>query len=304
MNLVFFSASVLAALAVFFGVAWYGALSAERAKTEVQRRQDRVNEEANRRRRGSLRDRSMAKIRATGWQGPLSPVLWSATMLYLAAALGLSVFGIDGWVGVLFALPTAATVVWLVFSAQHNRRQRAFRYQLVAAFDQLASQLRASAAPAKALEAVVPGLPEPLRSEFVSVLEQHRSARPLTEAMEEVAKRYPSRAMHMFVGALRIDEARGGKLAPVLEEAAATLRRDFELAAESNAEITQERMQFFGIVGIVALIVLSTFGRADAESREAFTSPLGVALLSAFLANFAFGIVRVLRLFSKAKGGW
>jgi tight adherence protein B len=303
-NATFLLIALAAALAVFFGVSWYGALVTERSKTEVQRRQDRINAESAARRRLPLGRRIAQRLSRYGWSGPLTPLAWGATLLYLMIAVGLSMAGFGGWAGVIVAVPLTVAITLILANSRRSKQQREFQEQLVSAFDQFAGQLRSASSPAKAFENVIPGLPEPLRSELGQALEQHRSARPLDEAIAEVAERYPSRAMALFVAALRMDHSRGGKLAPALEQASEILRKDFELRAETNAEIAQERAQFFGIVGIVSFIAFTSITRAGDEARGAFTSFLGIAVLSVFIANFLFGVFRVLRIFSRAKGGY
>jgi tight adherence protein B len=303
-NSSFVLVALAAAMSVYFGVAWYGALAAERAKTEVQKRQERILYESHRIKRLPWQKRLAARTAKYGWPGPVAPLAWGVTLVYLIIAVALTLLGLGGLAGGIAALPVSIGVGLMVASSQRAKRQRIFQTQLVAAFDQFAGQLRTASSPAKAFDLVVPGLPEPLRSELTAALDQHRAAKPLSEAMEEVAERYPSRAMHLFVSALRIDESRGGRLAPALEQASEILRREFELVAESNAEIAQERMQFFGVVGIVSFIALSSVMRGGEEASAAFTSWVGAIVLTVFVANFAFGIFRVLRIFSKVKGGY
>jgi len=167
----------------------------------------------------------------------------------------------------------------------------------------LVAQLHAGSSAQLALERIVPNLPDPLRSEFDLALLRKRANMELSDAIAEVAKRYPSRAMDMLVAALRIDEQRGAKMAPALEQAASTVRQDFELRAEAEAEIAQERMQFFGIVGIIGAIVIFMFTRNSADQRDALTSPAGLTMIGAAAGNFVFGILRVLAMLQKAKEG-
>jgi Flp pilus assembly protein TadB len=108
--------------------------------------------------------------------------------------------------------------------------------------------------------------------------------------------------MQMLVVTVRIDEERGGKMADALEQAAENVRRDFELGAEAQAELSQEKGQFYGILGILVLFAVIMIGNADPTAKAAYTSMSGFIALAVATANAVFGVVRVLRVFSKARG--
>lgn len=292
-----------AALAVWFALEAYAAHRREAAKPDTVRRRERIEAERAAFSRLPLRQRLAVKAQHYGWFGPIEPLAWGWAFLYSLCAVALTVVGLNSWLGVALAVPLSTVAVAMVSSSLKAKRQRLFHAQLMAAFDQFAAQLRQGSSAPRAFEDLAPSLPEPLRTEILGVVDQHRNARSLADAMEEVAARYPSNAMRLFIAALRVGEDRGGKLAPAMEHAAVSLRQEFELSAETNAEIQQERLQFIGIVGIVSVIAVSSLTRADETAQAAFTSPVGVVVLSVFIANFVFGVLRVLRIFSKVKGG-
>jgi tight adherence protein B len=295
-------AALLTSLAVWFTLSWVAAVRAERRKTSVQRRQEQIEADMARRQRRSLPQHVADFARRYGWTASGTPLVLGAVFLYFLIAAVLSVVGITGWLGVVIALPATVGAVAVVGSSVQSRRQRMFQSELLDAFDQFAASMRTSASPAKAIELQVPSLPEPLRSEMMQALDQHRANRPLADAMEEVADRYPSRAMNLFVAALRINEKRGGKLASALEQAAESLRRDTELASEAKAELAQDRMQFFGILVLLGLIAFVIFTQSGEATIETFTSPAGMAILAAGVANAAWGVFSVLRMMRRAGG--
>ncbi len=295
-------ATLLGSGALYFAVTWATSRWETRARTNLERRQRQID--AAHRERVTLSARASAIAVRWGWTGDLSIPLVGLLFVYTAAAAALSVLGLSGWTAVALALPVASLVVAWVTATAAERRRNAFNRQLVQALDLLVAQLKAGSSPQLALERVVPNLPDPLRSEFDQALARRRATMNLSEAVASIAKRYPSRAMSMLVAALRIDEeGRGAKMALALEQAAATVRRDFELRSESDAEIAQERMQFFGIVGIVTTIALMLILRGSDSQREALMSPMGFSMLAVAAGNFVFGILRVLKMLEKAKGG-
>jgi len=177
-----------------------------------------------------------------------------------------------------------------------------FNKQLMQALDLFAAQLKSGLSSVRAMEQVLPSLPQPLRGELAVALERYRTGALLGDSLAEVYDLYPSRAMQMLVVSVRIDEERGGRMADALEQAAENVRRDFELGAEAQAELAQERGQFYGIVGILGFFTYFTIGRADPAAREAYMTMPGLGVLAVAVGNAAFGIIRTLRVFAKAKG--
>lgn len=296
--------ALLAGGVAYFAANWFFAARQVAKMTELELRQARINDETRQRSKRSLAERFRLRVRVLGWRGDLAPVLVLLTFMYLLCAVALSVIGFDGLIGVALALPVAAVAAYVAATTITARRKRQFNVQLIQALDLLASQLRAGAGPNRAIEMVLPSLPDPLRSELSGALDQSRAARPLADAIGDIGERYPSRAMSMFVAALKIDQEQGGKITDALEQAAASVRKDFELNAEALAEISQDKAQFFGIVGIVVMIGIYTFSQGDEQTREALTSTMGLTALGLGFANFAFGVFRTLRLFAKARGGY
>jgi len=293
-------ASLFSAGALYFAVMWFAARRELAARSDIERRKAAI-EKANRE-RTSVRDRLHAYAASNGWNGDLSVVSIALLFIYAAIVAALSLINVQGWFAPIIAVPVSAMAVLWASSATVQRRKTAFNRQLVQALDLLVAQLQSGVSAQLALERIVPNLPDPLRSEFDTALIRKRANLELSDAIEEVAKRYPSRAMTMLVAALRIDEKRGAKMALALDQAAASVRRDFELRSEADAEVAQERLQFFGIVGIVGGIALFLFVGGSETQQEALMSPMGFTFIGLAAANFVFGIVRVMRMLAKAKG--
>ena len=167
----------------------------------------------------------------------------------------------------------------------------------------IAAQIEAGDSINRALDKTVLMVEDPLRREFAAALAQMVGTTTLTTALRSVAVTYPSRAMDLFLAALEIDETMGAKLAPTLRQAQTTLERQFDLAAEATAEISQAKAEFFGITIVMALVAFGMFTSSEGIAREAYASPLGIAVLTGVVANYVFGIVRTARIFGRAKRG-
>lgn len=296
--------ALLGASALWCGVMWVGYLRAERNKTELELRQERINDENRKLLSEPLRVRLRAKLASYGWDGSPTPLLLSMLFAYMACGVGLTFVGVTGFAAIVLALPFSTLVAVAAAARAQGKRQAAFNSQLVQALELFAANLKAGAGSTRAIETVLPTLPEPLRGEMSRAMEQHRSRRSLADAVEDIARRYPSNAMRKFVAVLRIDETgKGGEMAPALEEAAASVRRDSELESEAHAEVAEQRGQFFGIIFIIAGIALYMYTASGAQNQQAMRSPMGLLAVGVMGLNFAFGVFRSLRLFAKIKGG-
>lgn len=296
------TAALCAGGAIFYLVQAWSAWRVESTKTQIEKRREQIDREARKANRKTLPERIAEKARATGWEGDAAPLVLAAAGLYLAVNIVMQVLGVATGLAAFLSLPGSVLVALAFANSSRRRRQNAFNRQLMQALDLFSAQLKGGLSPVRAIEQVLPSLPQPLRGEFAGALEQHRAARSLGDALDQIRQKYPSRAMQMLVVTVRIDEERGGKMADALEQAAENVRRDFELGAEAQAELSQEKGQFYGIVAILGLFAFFTIGRADATAKEAYTSPTGLLVLGGAFANAMFGIYRVLRVFGKAKG--
>ncbi len=293
-------ASLFSAGSLYFVVMWFVARKELAARSEIERRKaaiDRANRE-----RVNVRAKLHLIASHNGWNGDLSVIAVALIFLYAVVVAALSLINVQGWLAPIIAVPVSVMAVMWAAASTAQRRRSAFNRQLVQALDLLVAQLQSGVSAQLALERIVPNLPDPLRSEFDTALVRKRANLELSDAIAEVANRYPSRAMTMLVASLRIDEKRGAKMSLALDQAAASVRRDFELRSEADAEVAQERMQFFGIVGIVGGIALFLFARGSESQQDALMSPMGLTFVGIAAANFAFGVVRVLRMLAKAKG--
>ena len=230
------------------------------------------------------------------------PLFVGATLMYALVMLIMIGLGLNAAVAGVLAVAVCFLTVWGILRAIVERKRRLFRRQLLQALTLMASQIEAGSGPKRALEQIVAQLEDPLGEELGAALAQTVASKDLVGALRDLSVRYPSRAFSMFIAAMEIDEMQGGSLAPALRQAAALLSRDFELVEEAQAELSQTRSEFFIVTGIIGFICVFMFEAGGQAAHDAYTSFIGIVILSIFIANFAFGIFRVLKLLSKAKG--
>lgn len=286
----------------FFAIRWSQIWRVEARKTELQKRREEIDYQTSLSNRQSLGAKIKRVFSDYGWEGDVTPLLMVSGVLYLVMVSVLSIIGIQGVPRAILALPASLLIVGGISASAANKKKRLFNKQLMQALDLFAAQLKSGLSSVRAMEQTLPSLPQPLRGEMAIALEKYRASAKLGDALAEVQERFPSRAMQMLVVSVRIDEERGGRMADALEQAADNVRKDFELGAEAQAELAQEKAQFYGIVLILGIFSYITLIRADENTMKSFTTMPGSAIIFIAAANAVFGIFRTLRVFSKAKG--
>jgi Flp pilus assembly protein TadB len=273
-----------------------------RSATAVERHANAVAEARAAEERVPFKTRAVGRLAQAGWYGTLTPILMASGFLYAVVVLAFIVVDLPSLFAAVIGLPASVGLVVLITGRIAARRRRLFQAQLMQALTMLAAQIEAGNGPQRALEQILPSLDDPLGAEMTAALNATVATKDLGEAMRPLALRYPSRAMTLFLAALEIDRLRGGSLAPTLRQAAEVLAKQFELAEETNSEISQAKSEFYTIIGIVSLMAFSLLTGSDANARDAYTSPAGLTVLIIALSNFAFGIWRGLRVFTKVGG--
>jgi len=250
----------------------------------------------------NLKDRLVERLRLAGWSGGLAPIVTATGFLYAACVMIVSVVGVNQNLAIILGVPLCFGMVALVVLRISLKRQVAFQRQLMPALSMLAAQIESGNGAERSLEQILPSLEDPLGEELHNALAATVTM-DLVAALRETARRYPSRAFMLFLAALEIDQMQGGALAPALREASMMLQRQFELMQEAQAELAQAKMEFYGVLGIVSLIIIPLLTSDDQTVRSAYYSPTGIAVLLVAGLLAAAGIWRAMRIFGQAKRG-
>lgn len=290
-----------AAGATYFFAMWVWSLSAHRSMTGTERANAEIEEKRRSEDRLSIPQRFRAFLTTNGYQGSLSPLLLAWSFGYLLSVAALLLFGANPLIGLLLAAPVTLGLSFAALTTYQARRRRLFHTQLLQLFDMLAAQLEAGSGPARALEQVLPSLRDPLQSELARVLDATIAAKPLVEAMQDMAQRWPSRGMSMFVSALELDSETHATLAPALRQAAAIIQRNHDLVSEAQSELAQTKMEFYIVAGVIALLAAWMVFSGDAATRSAFMTPAGFIALMLAVGNYCWGLFRAWRLFNRVR---
>jgi tight adherence protein B len=258
-------------------------------------------EEGERSRRLSLRSRANARLRRAGWEGGAAPIIAAVGFLYAVVVLVMFALGLPEILGLVVGLPACVAVVQVIIRQIVYRRRLTFQRQLMPALSMLAAQIESGNGAERALEQILPSLEDPLGAELQRAL-RSTVTQELVPALATIGERYPSRAFSLFLAALEVDRIQGGSLAPALREASAMLERQFELVEEAQAELSQAKMEFFVVAGIIAMIAAFMLGQDNPTIRGAYTSTVGLVAVGTGAVLFVIGIWRAMRLLRSVKG--
>ncbi|MFM7088865.1 MAG: type II secretion system F family protein [Candidatus Paceibacterota bacterium] len=271
--------------------------------TYIEVRSAQIEENSRLEKRSSRRKRLRDKLSDAGYDGDWTPLLIGITFIYLLISTALTFAGFGNIIGAIAALPLATGGSIAALSAARRKKIHRFEKQLLQVLTSVAGHLESGDVPQMAFQKAAKLVENPLRGELEQVLASRLGSDSLSESMEYLLEKYPSKAMRLLVAALAIDDTVGARLSPALRQAQVILERQFELAAEGSAEISQARGEFYAITGVMAVIALTLLAGSGGQARESYTSTGGVIVISIALLNYAVGIIRARKVFSKAERG-
>jgi len=168
--------------------------------------------------------------------------------------------GLLGAVGIAFAagfgLPR-----WLL-SFLKNRREKAFLRALPDAVDVIVRGIKAGLPLFESIKVVAADAPEPLKGEFLAIIETQAIGMPLGEACVRLYERMPVPEANFFGIVISIQQKSGGNLSEALGNLSKVLR-DRKKMAEKIQAMSMEAKASAGIIGslppiVMLLVYLST----------------------------------------------
>jgi tight adherence protein B len=319
MNIQAFALAFLAAAAIG-GMAWvflYPLLSGEKkaegrrasvAKSEPTTRQADKNQRSRREQvEGSLKELEQRSKKEK--KVPLSSRLTQAGLdwtpqkfmiisgVLAAAALGGALFlggGLLGAAGLAFAagfgLPRWA------LSFLKKRREKAFLKALPDAVDVIVRGIKAGLPLFESIKVVAADAPEPLRGEFLAIIETQAIGMPLGEACARLFERMPLPEANFFGIVIAIQQKSGGNLSEALGNLSKVLR-DRKKMAEKIQAMSMEAKASAGIIGSLPPIVMLLVYLSTPEYISLlWTHPTGQLMLVGCVIWMSIGIFVMKRM--------
>src|ERR1700704_5912695 len=304
------------------GLAWvflYPALSGERkaehrraavAKSEPAARQaDKTQRSRREQVEGSLKD--LEARRQKEKKPPLSSRLTQAGLTWspqkfmiISGVLGAVSFamamlgggGLLAAVGLAFAagfgLPRWA------LSFLKTRREKSFLKALPDAVDVIVRGIKAGLPLFDSIKVVAADAPEPLRSEFLAIIETQTIGMPLGEACQRLFERMPVPEANFFGIVIAIQQKSGGNLSEALGNLSKVLR-DRKKMAEKIQAMSMEAKASAGIIGSLPPIVMLLVYLSTPEYISLlWTHPTGQLMLVGCVVWMSIGIFVMKRMIS------
>ncbi|MBN8987722.1 MAG: type II secretion system F family protein [Rhizobiales bacterium] len=175
----------------------------------------------------------------------------------LAAVAGLVAFSLGG--GLLGAAGMAfgaglGVPRWLLGYLK-KKREKAFLRALPDAVDVIVRGIKAGLPLFESIKVVAADAPEPLRSEFLAIIETQTIGMPLGEACSRLYERMPVPEANFFGIVIAIQQKSGGNLSEALGNLSKVLR-DRKKMAEKIQAMSMEAKASAGIIGSLPPIVM------------------------------------------------
>ena len=298
------------------GLAWvfvYPSLSgekkAESRRASVARPEPATARQADKNQRsrreqveGSLKDLEARRLKEKSV--PLSTRIgqaglsWSTQKFWIASGIvgvagGVAAFwmggGLLGGVGMAFAagfgLPR-----W-VLGYLKTKREKAFLKALPDAVDVIVRGIKAGLPLFESIKVVAADAPEPLKSEFLAIIETQTIGMPLGEACARLFDRMPVPEANFFGIVIAIQQKSGGNLSEALGNLSKVLR-DRKKMAEKIQAMSMEAKASAGIIGsLPPIVMLMVWISTPDYIALLWTHPTGQFMLVACVGWMTLGVL-------------
>jgi len=213
--------------------------------------------------------------------GVLAAVFFAAAMVVGGGILGAAGLAFAGG----FGLPR-----WgLSFLKKH--REAAFLKALPDAVDVIVRGIKAGLPLFESIKVVAADAPEPLRSEFLAIIETQAIGMPLGDACARLYERMPVPEANFFGIVVAIQQKSGGNLSEALGNLSKVLR-DRKKMAEKIQAMSMEAKASAGIIGALPpIVMILVYLTTPAYISLLWTDPTGQLMLVGCVTWMSIGIM-------------
>jgi tight adherence protein B len=213
--------------------------------------------------------------------GVLAAMFFAAAMFVGGGMLGAAGLAFAGG----FGLPR-----WGL-SFLKKRREAAFLKALPDAVDVIVRGIKAGLPLFESIKVVAVDAPEPLRSEFLAIIETQAIGMPLGDACARLYERMPVPEANFFGIVVAIQQKSGGNLSEALGNLSKVLR-DRKKMAEKIQAMSMEAKASAGIIGALPpIVMILVYLTTPAYISLLWTDPTGQLMLVACVTWMSIGIM-------------
>jgi len=138
-------------------------------------------------------------------------------------------------------------------------RQAKFLHEFANAIDIIVRGIKSGLPLSDCLQIIATESPEPVRSEFIDLVEQQRIGVPLSRAFERMYERMPLQEVNFFAIVIAIQAQTGGNLAEALSNLSQVLRDRYRLQAKVRAFSAEAKASAMIIGSLPPIVMLLVF---------------------------------------------
>jgi tight adherence protein B len=139
------------------------------------------------------------------------------------------------------------------------KRQMEFTKHFANAVDVMVRGLKAGMGPQESIRLISTEIPDPVGSEFRTVVDQVAAGVPLPQALEKAYERLPTQELRFFATVIAVQEQNGGNLGEILSKISQVLRDRAQLKEKAKALSGEARMSAIIVGSLPFLVTLVLF---------------------------------------------
>jgi tight adherence protein B len=223
---------------------------------------------------------------------------WTEKKFYILSAVLAAVFFAGGWYaggGVLGAAGLAFAAGFGLprwgLSFLKKRREKAFLKALPDAVDVIVRGIKAGLPLFESIKVVAADSPQPLKGEFLSIIETQAIGIPLGEACQRLYERMPVPEANFFGIVIAIQQKSGGNLSEALGNLSKVLR-DRKKMAEKIQAMSMEAKASAAIIGsLPPIVMILVYITTPGYISLLWTHPTGQVMLVGCACWMSMGIM-------------
>ena len=200
---------------------------------------------------------------ATGLLGGFIVLITGSSLLVSLLAAFACGFGLPRW----------------FLKRQTKRRQAKFLVGFANAIDVIVRGVKSGLPLNDCLQIIAAESPEPLKGEFVDLLEQQKVGVPLSRAFERMHERMPLQEVNFFAIVIAIQSQTGGNLAEALSNLSQVLRDRYRLKAKVQAFSSEAKTSAAIIGALPPCVMMLVYFSTPAYIGLLFTEKVGNVML-------------------------
>ena len=177
-----------------------------------------------------------------------------------------------------------------------KRRDEKFDRQLVEALTNLGNSLKAGFSLSQGLNLLAREMDNPMRQEIGMVVREMQVGVDLSDALQHLHDRMPSRDLDLIITSILISREVGGDLTEIFDNIAHTIRERHRIEGKIKALSSQGKMQGFVILCIPPGMAIALSYLAPKMIEPLYTTGTGWLLMGIVVTLMAAGIYTIYRI--------